>query len=235
MENDNKKSNFILDHLKIIVGALIGVIMVIVCGLVMLNSYNQFKKDDQAYNDNDLLVRSGVEAAPKKIAINDQFASYKDDGSIKSTKSNLKNKMSAFADELVTDVDVDLEGSGKLGTYIPNTVGSVSLNLTVDKTTFVDIDFVISSGYAGATTFDTEDILGQVNFKVNNNTIEGNNIVLKNDSEGEVEFHHLVMTGFAIPEGDLKISVNAISGKTAYMPNIRNISVFADATIAQAE
>ena len=54
------------------------------------------------------------------------------------------------------------------------------------------------------------------------------------DSDGEIEFHHLVMTGFAIPQGDLVISVNAINGKQAFMPNVRNISVFANATIANA-
>ena len=226
---------WILNHLKIVVAAVAVVVMLVVCGLVMLNSYNSFKVADDKYNENDLLVRSTVEAAPKKVAIDDKFASYKDDGAIKSTKSTLKNKLSAFADQLATDTDVELEGEGKLGTYIPNTVGSVSLNLKISKTSFVDIDFVISSGYANQDKFDTEDILSQVNFKVNNNTIEGGNIILKNESEGAAEFHHLVMTGFAIAEGDLKISINAISGKTAYMPLVRNISVFANANLAIAE
>ena len=224
---------FLLKNLRLIVAITVSVVMVAVCGIVVLTSYQSFKKADDKYNENDLLVRSTVEAAPKKIAINDQFASYKDDGSFKNTKSTLKNKMTVWAEEL--EADADVEGEGKLGSYVSNTATEVGLNLTVSATTFVDIDFVISSGYANNDKFDTEDILGQVNFKVNNNTIEGGNITLRNDSEGDIEFHHLVMTGFAIPEGDLKISVDAISGKQAFMPNVRNISVFANANIAVAE
>ena len=226
---------FILKHLRILVAAVVVVVMVAICGIVILSSYNSFKAADDKYNENDLLVRSTVEPAPKRIAINDKFVSYKADGSVKSTKSNLKNKFTAWADDLTKEQNIALEGEGKTGSYIPNSVDKVELNLTVDKLTFVDIDFVISSGYANNDNFDTEDILGNVNFKVNNNTIEGGNIVLKNDSEGDVEFHHLVMTGFAIAEGDLSVSVNAISGKTAYMPYVRNISVFANANISFAE
>ncbi len=223
---------FILNHLKIIVASVAVFVMLLVCGLVVLTSYNSFKKADQAYNENDLLVRSTVEPAPKKIAINDKFVSYNDNGSVKSKKSSLKNNMTGWADELVADADV--EGEGKLGSYIPGSATSVEFNVTVSETSFVDIDFVISSGYASDTTFNTEDILAQVNFKVNNNTIEGGNITLVNES-GDAEFHHLVMTGFAIAQGDLKISVNAISGKLAYMPLVRNISVFANAQLALAE
>ena len=227
-----KFGTWILNHLKIVVGITTAVVMLIVCGAVIGTSYLSYVKANKAYDENDLLVRSTVEAAPKKIAINDDFVSYKDDGAVKAKKSKLRNNMTAWAEELVADADV--EGEGKLGSYVSNTATSVEYNLTVDATTFVDIDFVISSGYSNNDKFDTEDILDKVSFKVNNNKIEGGSITLKNE-EGDVEFHHLVMTGFAIAEGDLKISVNAVSGKTAYMPFVRNISVFANANLAVAE
>ena len=229
----NKTFTWILNHLKIIISAIAVTVVVIVSGLVILNSYNAYKKADEKYNENDLLVRSGVEAAPKKIAIIDDFVSYKNDGSVKKTKSNLKNNLTAFADELEVEGG-EVAGEGKLEAYVTNDATSVGVSLTVDATTFVDIDFVISSAYESATTYNIEDILGSVNFKVNNNTIEGGTITLRNDSDGEIEFHHLVMTGFAIPQGDLVISVNAINGKQAFMPNVRNISVFANAAIANA-
>ena len=228
-----KVLTWIINHLRIVIGAIAVVALVIVGVSVMVVSYNKYLAEDKKFNENDLLVRSAVEAAPKNININDKFASYKNDGSLKSTKSKLKNSKTAWADELKTDAEVTLQGQGKTGTYIPNFAGTVSLDLTVSELTFVDIDFVISSSYVSDTTYDTKELLDQVNFKVNNAAIEGKDITLANET-GEVEFHHLVMKGFAIAAGDLKISISTTSAKANYMPAVRNISVFANVEITNA-
>ena len=86
---------WILNHLKIVAAILVfGITAVIIAG-VMLGSYASYKDYEKKYYANDLEIRSALAAAPKMVAVNDQFkskyqytfnadaADYNTDGTIK--------------------------------------------------------------------------------------------------------------------------------------------------------
>ena len=226
-----KVLTWILNHLKLVVAVTTAVVTLIVVGCVMLASNAAYKANVKKYDENDLRVRSALEASPRTMRINDDFAKYNEKG-VTSTKSTTKNKFTAFADELIIDTNCSLDGEGKLDTCVVtgSSGGEVALNLTVDKTTFVDIDFVIATTYFDELKKDeTSDILDKVSITVNNATVEGSVRYVKTI---ESNYHHLVMTGFAIPAGDLNIKFKTTSATGDAVTGIRNISVFADATIA---
>ena len=48
----NKTFTWILNHLKVIIAAVAVIVVVIVSGFVILNSYSAYKKADEKYNEN---------------------------------------------------------------------------------------------------------------------------------------------------------------------------------------
>ena len=89
---------------------------------------------------------------------------------------------------------------------------------------FMDIDIIFDSE-------STTDLLSLMNIKVNDSLIEESGLVVDRDGDGEAEWHHLIMSDFALPEGEFKLEIAPIAKKT--MPDIQKITFYtsADANI----
>ena len=226
-----KVSTFILNHLSLLLGIVVFTVTFIVIGVVILNSYTSYKRYEKNFDKTDLDLRSLSPAEPKLIEIQDDFVTYKEDGSIKKNKSSYKNSLNVWADEFtVSQADALVDGGSVLSTYIPTLTngGSISIVLTIEEKSFVDLDFVISSEYSTTveeeTVYGVTDLLSSVDFIINGETME-EEINLENDGSGP-NWHHLVMAGFALPAGDITIQIKSQSNKGALMPELRNLTVF---------
>ena len=217
-----KVLTWILNHLGIILGVIVFVITFAVIGSVMLNSKKAYDAYEKQFNQTDLEVRSVSAAQPKLIEINDAF------------KSEYKNKLELGIDELnvqTTQEEYDMGG------YIDLTEkgGSISVKLELQEKSFVDIDFEIATEYVKEASGDDEevpgiqDLLSNVQFIVNGETMEEEGIMLDNDS-----WHHLLMISFALPEGDVTVEMKSTSGKNALMPQLKGISFYSSAVLSLA-
>ena len=100
--------------------------------------------------------------------------------------------------------------------------GNINLPLYLEAKSFADIEIVFNSDA-------TDNLLENMNIKVNGSLVEEDGIKLEEAGE-----YHLVMENFALPEGDLTVLIEGVKNKT--MPEIKNITVFANATLSlQAE
>lgn len=82
------------------------------------------------------------------------------------------------------------------------------------------------------TTYGVKDLLTNVNFTVNGEDMD--DVVDLSNSGSGVEWHELVMAGFALPAGNVEITIKSNSGKNALMPQVRNISLFSSEVITLA-
>lgn len=225
---------WILNHLRAFVAIVAFGITFVIVGIVMLSSYVNYKNEEKAYYQRDLDVRSVAAAAPTSIDINDEFVTYNNDGSIKKSASSLKKNLTAWAEDLkVSKTTAVVQGETIVDSYLPalSSGGKVTLTLNLEEKAFVDIDFVISSNYKEDNkVVTTKKILSNVYFKVNDQQMDEN--VDLEYVEGESNWHHLVMSNFALPAGKIKIEISNMSKKEAYMPNIRNISFFSSQPIS---
>ena len=229
--------NWIINHLRAFTAIVVFGITFIIIGVVMIASYGSYKAYERNYYQNDLETRSVAAAAPTAIEINDNFASYNNDGSLQKSASKLKQNVTAWAEDLKVSKEVAVvSGSNRLDSYLPglSSGGTVSVKLDLAQKAFVDIDFVVSSNYKKDNAIvTTEDLLSNVSFKVNGEVMDE---VVDLESDGsEQNWHHVVMSNFALPEGQITIEITNVKNKAAYMPNIRNISIFAGEAIAFAE
>ena len=217
-----KVLTWILNHLGIILGVIVFVITFAVIGSVMLNSKKAYDAYEKQFNQTDLEVRSVSAAQPKLIEINDAF------------KSEYKNKLELGIDELNVQTTQD---EYDMGGYIDLTEkgGSISVKLELQEKSFVDIDFEIATEYVKEASGDDEevpgiqDLLSNVQFIVNGETMEEEGIMLDNDS-----WHHLLMISFALPEGDVTVEMKSTSGKNALMPQLKGISFYSSAVLSLA-
>ena len=70
-----------------------------------------------------------------------------------------------------------------------------------------------------------------MSIKVNDSLVEEDDIKL--DIEGEEkEWHHLVMSNFALPEGEFTVKIAGVKNKT--MPEIGTIAIFTSAQVSFA-
>lgn len=217
-----KVLTWILNHLGIILGVIVFVVTFAVIGSVMLNSKKAYDAYEKQFNQTDLEVRSVSAAQPKLIEINDAF------------KSEYKNKLELGIDELNVQTTQD---EYDMGGYIDLTEkgGSISVKLELQEKSFVDIDFEIATEYVKEASGDDEevpgiqDLLSNVQFIVNGETMEEEGIMLDNDS-----WHHLLMISFALPEGDVTVEMKSTSGKNALMPQLKGISFYSSAVLSLA-
>ena len=217
-----KVLTWILNHLGIILGVIVFVITFAVIGSVMLNSKKAYDAYEKQFNQTDLEVRSVSAAQPKLIEINDEF------------KSEYKNELKLDADELKVTTSQE---EYLMGDYIDLTEkgGSISVKLELQEKSFVDIDFEIATEYVKEASGDDEevpgiqDLLSNVQFIVNGETMEEEGIMLDNDS-----WHHLLMISFALPEGDVTVEMKSTSGKNALMPQLKGISFYSSAVLSLA-
>ena len=218
-----KVLTWILNHLGIILGVIVFTVTFAVIGSVMLNSKKSYEAYEKQFNQTDLEVRSVSAAQPKLIEINDQF------------KSEYKNELVLAADELkvTTSQEEYLNGD-----YIDLTEkgGTISAKLSLEEKSFVDIDFEIATEYVKEASGDDEevpgiqDLLSNVQFIVNGETMEEEGIMLDNDG-----WHHLLMVSFALPEGDVTVEMKSMSSKNALMPQLKSITFFSSAVLEVAE
>lgn len=223
-----------LNNLKWILAVVVLVVTGSVVANNMVSSYNDYKAYESAYNQNDLETRSNAPAAPKSIEIADDFVKY-DGNRVASSKSKYSNETTLWADELnvstnqaeyLVDDYIDLTEKG----------GTIALSLSLEEKSFLDIDFVVSSVKETTendeTVYGVKDLLTNVDFIVNGETME-EEIDLEN-SGSDVEWHHLVMSGFALPAGDVTITIKSKSGKSSLMPQLRNVHLFSSQALALA-
>ena len=225
-----KFATWCLNHLGLLLGIVVFVVTFAVIGGVMLNSHNAYIEYEKKFNEADLELRSNSPAQA-------QFIEFQDD-----YKSEYKNKLVLSADELnvTTTQEEYLDGD-----YIDLTEkgGSVLIKLSLEERSFVDIDFVISSEYktevAGEEGEDpideygVKDLLNNVTFIVNGENMEEDDVNLVNSGDGP-EFHHLIMAGFALPEGNVTVEIKSNSGKNALMPQVRAITFYSSAVLTVA-
>ena len=245
-----KVLNWIVNHGKITLGIATFLVTAIVIGSVMLGSQAAYKAYEKQYNDTDLEVRSVSSPAPTRIEFQDDFVSYSAGGATKANKSGRKKKYTAWAEELIVTTQQQsklVEGDSYLDTYVPSIAagGSVSMEVTLVEKSFVDIAFVISSEKENAASgsepsyIGVKDILSRVDFVVNGEIMSDVVDLINEDNEGP-EWHTLVMAGFALPKGAIKIDIKSKGEKAndeanQCMPQVRNISVFANAALEAPE
>ena len=218
-----KVLTWILNHLGIILGVIVFAVTFAVIGSVMLNSKKSYEAYEKEFNRTDLEVRSVAAAQPKLIELNDEF------------KSEYKNELKLEADELnvtttqesyLSDDYIDLTEKG----------GSINVKLSLEEKSFVDIDFEIATEYVKEASGDDDevtgiqDLLSNVQFVVNGETMEEEGIYLDNDG-----WHHLLMVSFALPEGDVTVEMKSMSSKNALMPQLKSITFFSSAVLEVAE
>jgi len=218
-----KVLTWFLNNLKWILVVVVLVVTSVVIVNNMVGSYNDYKAYEAAYNQNDLDTRSAVAAAPKSIKINDSFVT-KYEKSAKYEADELK--VTSTQTDYLVDGHIDLTEKG----------GTVALALTLEEKSFLDIDFVVASVRETTkdeeTTYGVKDLLSNVDFIVNGETMEGD-IDLLSESETP-SWHHLVMNSFALPAGDVTITIKSKNSKNAYMPLIQEINLYSSQTLTLA-
>ena len=218
-----KFGTWCLNHLGLLLGIVVFGVTFAIIGVTMLNSHNAYLAYEEQFNQTDLEVRSVSAAQPKLIEMNDEF------------KSEYKNELSLAADELKVTTS---QSEYLNGDYIDLTEkgGTISVKLSLEEKSFVDIDFEIATEYVKAASgdedeeFGIKDLLSNVQFIVNGETMEEEGVELVEEG-----WHHLVMVSFALPEGEVNVQMKSNSGKNALMPQLKSMTFFSSAVLSIAE
>ena len=216
-----KLGTWLLNHLGLILGIVTFTITFAIIGFTMLGSYTSYLAYEKKFNETDLEIRSLSGAQPQFIEIQDNF------------KSEYKNKLVLGANDL--SVSSTQEGY-LVNDYIDLTEkgGKISIKLSLEEKSFVDIDFEISTEYVkegeDGDEFGIRDLISNAQFVVNGETMEEEDINLVNEG-----WHHLVMVGFALPAGAVTVDISSLSGKTALMPQLKSVTFYSSAVLKLAE
>lgn len=210
-----KVINWILNHFVLVGGLLTLVIILGVIGGMMLNSHLSYQEYEKRYDAMDLDVRSAAPAAPGYIEFDNQF------------KSRYPNSLTLTAQELTVTTSqeeyivndyIDLTTSG----------GKISVKLSLEEKSFVDIDFEVATEYITPAAseededeFGIKDLISNVKFTINGESMEEKGVDLVNEG-----FNHLIMARFALPAGDVTVEMESLSGKAAMMPQLKGIAFY---------
>ena len=210
-----KVINWILNHFVLVGGLLTLVIILGVIGGMMLNSHLSYQEYEKRYDAMDLDVRSAAPAAPGYIEFDNQF------------KSRYPNSLTLTAQELTVTTSqeeyivndyIDLTTSG----------GKISVKLSLEEKSFVDIDFEVATEYITPAAseededeFGIKDLISNVKFTINGESMEEKGVDLVNEG-----FNHLIMARFALPAGDVTVEMESLSGKAALMPQLKGIAFY---------
>ena len=210
-----KVINWILNHFVLVGGLLTLVIILGVIGGMMLNSHLSYQEYEKRYDAIDLDVRSAAPAAPGYIEFDNQF------------KSRYPNSLTLTAQELTVTTSqeeyivndyIDLTTSG----------GKISVKLSLEEKSFVDIDFEVATEYITPAAseededeFGIKDLISNVKFTINGESMEEKGVDLVNEG-----FNHLIMARFALPAGDVTVEMESLSGKAALMPQLKGIAFY---------
>ena len=219
-----KISNWVLDHLKLVVGILVFGITFIIIGIVMLSSYSSYQAYAKNFDKNDLEQRSQNAALPLATDIVTKYSSPY--GKKRSFNAGDLDVTTSQEEYLVDDY-VDLTTSG----------GKIAIALSLEKKSFVDIVVTLSSEYKtkvdGEDVYGITDLLSNIGFVVNGEVMD-DVVDLPNGGNGP-EWYKLVMSGFALPEGKVNVTISSTSGKNAMMPQIKNITFYSSETLSIVE
>lgn len=206
-----KVGNWVLDHLKLVFSIAVAFITCLVILIVMVSSYTSYKTYEARFNQNDLDIRSLSPAQPTATEI------------VPNYKSKLKYKYSFGAEDLkvttsqqeyVTSDGVDLTQSG----------GKIEAAVEIEEKAFVDIVFTISSEYKVTEdekdVYGIKDLLSNVGLVVNGEKMD--DVVDLPDEN----WYQLALTGFAIPAGNVEVTLSNVSGKNSMMPKIRDVTFY---------
>ena len=210
-----KVINWILNHFVLVGGLLTLVIILGVIGGMMLNSHLSYQEYEKRYDAMDLDVRSAAPAAPGYIEFDNQF------------KSRYPNSLTLTAQELTVTTSqeeyivndyIDLTTSG----------GKISVKLSLEEKSFVDIDFEVATEYITPAAseededeFGIKDLISNVKFTINGESMEEKGVDLVNKG-----FNHLIMARFALPAGNVTVEMESLSGKAALMPQLKGIAFY---------
>ena len=210
-----KVINWILNHFVLVGGLLTLVIILGVIGGMMLNSHLSYQEYEKRYDAMDLDVRSAAPAAPGYIEFDNQF------------KSRYPNSLTLTAQELTVTTSqeeyivndyIDLTTSG----------GKISVKLSLEEKSFVDIDFEVATEYITPAAseededeFGIKDLISNVKFTINGESMEEKGVDLVNEG-----FNHLIMARFALPAGGVTVEMESLSGKAALMPQLKGIAIY---------
>lgn len=214
--------------------AIVGyTVAVIICGSIVINSYVQYQAYEKKYNADELALRLETGSVPAKVMVDDNYASrYKKQLSVGAEDLTI-NSLDGNNDKVVTDDN---------GTYITGmnnaNGGEVSLDFTIDKDAFVDIDIVLASSLQkGDTITDTENLMKLVSFSVNDNRADGDVKLTVDEEEPEQNWHHLILKKVPVAAGDAKLAIASIGTNpnksgTKVMPDIMSVTLYSGAKIA---
>ena len=218
-----KVINWILNHFVLVGGLLTLVIILGVIGGMMLNSHLSYQEYEKRYDAIDLDVRSAAPAAPGYIEFDNQF------------KSRYPNSLTLTAQELTVTTSqeeyivndyIDLTTSG----------GKISVKLSLEEKSFVDIDFEVATKYITPAAseededeFGIKDLISNVKFTINGENMEEKGVDLVNEG-----FNHLIMARFALPAGDVTVEIENLSGKAAMMPQLKGIAFYSTQQLSLA-
>ena len=218
-----KVINWILNHFVLVGGLLTLVIILGVIGGMMLNSHLSYQEYEKRYDAIDLDVRSAAPAAPGYIEFDNQF------------KSRYPNSLTLTAQELTVTTSqeeyivndyIDLTTSG----------GKISVKLSLEEKSFVDIDFEVATEYITPAAseededeFGIKDLISNVKFTINGENMEEKGVDLVNEG-----FNHLIMARFALPAGDVTVEIENLSGKAAMMPQLKGIAFYSTQQLSLA-
>ena len=218
-----KVINWILNHFVLVGGLLTLVIILSVIGGMMLNSHLSYQEYEKRYDAIDLDVRSAAPAAPGYIEFDNQF------------KSRYPNSLTLTAQELTVTTSqeeyivndyIDLTTSG----------GKISVKLSLEEKSFVDIDFEVATEYITPAAseededeFGIKDLISNVKFTINGENMEEKGVDLVNEG-----FNHLIMARFALPAGDVTVEIENLSGKAAMMPQLKGIAFYSTQQLSLA-
>ena len=216
-----KFGTWVLDHLKLIFTLLTFGIAFLVIGIVMLSSYMGYQSYEKKFDKDDLEKRSNSPAQPTTIEFADKFKS-------KYRKTFLFDaedlKVTTSQTEYLVGEYIDLTQSG----------GSISASLSLEEKAFVDIVFTVSSEYKttgeDGDIYGVQDLLSNVGFVINGEAME-DVVDLENSGDG-VEWHKLVMSGFALPAGPVNVTISNASGKAAMMPQLKSIAFYSSKALS---
>lgn len=218
-----KVINWILNHFVLVGGLLTLVIILGVIGGMMLNSHLSYQAYEKRYDEIDLDVRSAAPATPGYIEFDNQF------------KSRYPNSLTLTAQELTVTTSqeeyivndyIDLTTSG----------GKISVKLSLEEKSFVDIDFEVATKYITPAAseededeFGIKDLISNVKFTINGESMEEKGVDLVNEG-----FNHLIMARFALPAGDVTVEMESLSGKAALMPQLKGIAFYSTQQLSLA-
>lgn len=210
--------NWVINHQKSALAIVTFGVTLIVIGVTMLTSYTSFKAYEKRHDEADLAFRSEQSPSAKSVQVKSSY------------KSKYGNKLVLNAEDLTVTTEEEYDETG----YIPSLStkgGKIDFTFSIEEKSFVDLDLVIRNPLAEKDNGDPtplEGLLSVVKFSVRGTMMEDEVTLEDND------WCHLVFSGFALAEGDINVSLETLSGKFNYMPDVKSITVYSSvkATLA---